>query len=1126
VNIRLLGGVAAFDSAGRQLDIGPTKCQQLLAALALDAGSSVSISRLVELLWDTAPPRTAEKTLQTYVLRLRKALGQEAIVRSGTAYRLDVPAHVVDVQRFASHLSSGDVPAALDEWTGEPMAGLKGGGFAPIVDGLVEQWLGVLESHLGSLVQKNPAEAIPQLTELTANHPFREGLWALLMTALYNAGRQADALEAFQRARNTLVEELGVEPSRRLSELEARILDQADELDAISELTSDSQAPTRTVAMAIVHLAPDTRPRGDRGADRDAVSRLIDAATELAPEHWGHVFGVDDQTVRVAFHSANDAASWSLSLLDALQLESEPHPRRSGVGIDIGDVTLRSGGYLGEPPRFAEQLARIANDGQVLLSTRAAGLVNDFDVVDLGSHVIGDHEPAHQVSQLGTASFPSLIGRRAHRAGLPIASSELIGRADDLAFVERKLATSSIVSLVGPGGIGKTRLAIEAGSRFHVGGSPVWFIDLASVSDNEDVDRAALDALGISAITGIAPVEAVSRWLAKKPGLLILDNCEHVVRGAASFAATLSAQCTGLRLLTTTREALGIPGEQLIALQPLSIEDAGVALFAERATALEHRFDITQHQEAVERICRRLDGVPLAIELAAARIRSHTPEDLLTRLDDQLRLLTAGRRGTVERHRTIRAAIEWSHDLLSDEDKKLLRRLSIFSGSFDLRAAEHVASGDDLDATDVGLLLGDLVDQSMIIADSGSFNRSYRLLETVRQYANEQLAAAGEISHLAACHADHVQAEIERAHQLLLSKREIEGASLLESLWPNLRAAMDWAIATRDTARIRSMLGPIAWQSFLRRGYSEITHWSEEMLRLSDPDDLDTIDDGLVWAALGHTTTNSQSVWFDLATRYGEPHSAQGRFITSFVAADHRSVIRLAPAAIQEARETNAPDLAALYQVFQVGSLLAVGDLDEAERSATQPIEVFRRDGPPTLLNWVLFLLGSIASIRSDHPQAADLFSEAANITLPTRTNSPNEALHAATLFRAGDHQDAFILLRNYAAELLELDQLSSFGLLALEFIKMMIAINRLEPAAVSLGHLDAAGLTEGNSAGLGAFIGEETRRIDQDRESRNVRERHRELPFDGRNALEHIRTTLEALTDNEQSARLADDSG
>lgn len=228
MQISLFGGVRVIAGDGEPLDVGPPKSQAVLAALALSAGSAVPVPRLVEQVWGEEPPRTAEKTLQWYVAQLRKSLGTGVIARVGVAYRLDVPGDAVDVVRFRRHLDAGDVDAALREWTGAPLAGLDLAGLAPAVDGLVERWLDATERSLELVIDADPGGAVGPLTELTAQHPFREGLWALLMSALHRSGRQAEALATFRRARDLLIDELGVEPGGRLRELEAQVLSGGD----------------------------------------------------------------------------------------------------------------------------------------------------------------------------------------------------------------------------------------------------------------------------------------------------------------------------------------------------------------------------------------------------------------------------------------------------------------------------------------------------------------------------------------------------------------------------------------------------------------------------------------------------------------------------------------------------------------------------------------------------------------------------------------------------------------------------------------------------------------------------------------------------------------------------------
>ncbi len=555
LRIRLLGGVAAVTERGEPIDVGPAKCQALLAALALSPGTAVPVWRLVELIWGEHPPRTADRTLQSYITQLRRSLGAEAIVRTGAAYRLDLATDAVDVIRFQHRIDAGDVDGALAEWTGHPLTGLVVPGLDATVNGLVERWLGAVEADLTTRVEADAASALGPLTELTASYPFREGLWALLMTALYRVGRQADALAAYRAARRHLVEHLGVEPGPRLRELESLILS---------------------------------------------------------------------------------------------------HDRRLGA----------------EPP--------------------------------------------------------------APRGGnLPRRPGRLVGRDADLEPIDHALASYPVVTLVGAGGIGKTRLALVAAQRISFDDG-AWLVDLTEIAASHDVPQAIATVLGVKEGPGQVLSESIVLALRSRRALLLLDNCEHVIEGAARLVQAIADGCPDMRVLATSREALGLSHghERVITVAPLEPTGSGAELFNERASALSSTFDPLGSRSAVEEICHRLDGLPLAIELAAARTTSLTPTELLARLDDQLRLLVGLRRTGPDRHRAMRATIRWSYDLLGSSEQILFQRLSVFVGPFDRTGAEAVAAGAALDVDDV---LSILVERSMLVAEPGPFGLRFRLLEAVRR---------------------------------------------------------------------------------------------------------------------------------------------------------------------------------------------------------------------------------------------------------------------------------------------------------------------------------------------------------------------------------------------------------
>ncbi len=345
--VYLLGGVRLIDLDGQNVDPGPAKCQELLGALALSVDRAVSVDSLVDLLWGHDPPRTASKTLQTYVARLRKALGHERVVRVGSVYRLDLPDERIDVRRFRAALADGDLDRALEEWCGPPLAGLDAFGLRPMIDGFVEEWLGAVETVLERSVTSDPQFVIGRLTELTARHPFREGLWALLMQALYVAGRQADALAAYRRARHHLVEELGVEPGPRLRELELQILAHDDDLDALPQvLDAGASIPTGTVTFAYSEIEGIAGLWTDHGDVAGVViARHEEIVRAVTTARSGHEIVSGGDTFGVAFHRVRDAVDWATMLQSAML--DEPWP--GGLDVRVRSGYTRSGLGCHEP---------------------------------------------------------------------------------------------------------------------------------------------------------------------------------------------------------------------------------------------------------------------------------------------------------------------------------------------------------------------------------------------------------------------------------------------------------------------------------------------------------------------------------------------------------------------------------------------------------------------------------------------------------------------------------------------------------------------------------------------------------------------------------------------------------
>ena len=413
--------------------------------------------------------------------------------------------------------------------------------------------------------------------------------------------------------------------------------------------------------------------------------------------------------------------------------------------------------------------------------------------------------------------------RRSHN--LPSELSSFVGRKKELPEVRRLLEGNRLLTLTGSGGCGKSRLALAAASglveRFEDG---VWMVELASLAEPSLVPQAVAFTLGVRERPGSSLTRALSDYLRSRNLLLILDNCEHLVEACAELAEALLRSCPGLRMLATSREALGITGEIAWPVPSLSLPDLrrlpdleslpryeAARLFVERTAAVRKNFTLTeQNAPAVARLCYRLDGIPLAIELAAARTKMLSVEEISARLGNSFRLLVAGSRTALPRHRTLHATMDWSHELLPEQEQILFRRLSVFAGGFTLEAAESVCAGEDLRRNEVLDLLSYLVDKSLVIVREDGTGTRYRLLETVRQYGRERLEEAGEAARAREQHAGYYLAVAEEAEPELKGDRQVAWLERLETEHGNLRVAMAWLLE-RGESDLAARLGWALW---------------------------------------------------------------------------------------------------------------------------------------------------------------------------------------------------------------------------------------------------------------------------------------------------------------------------
>jgi predicted ATPase/class 3 adenylate cyclase len=565
-----------------------------------------------------------------------------------------------------------------------------------------------------------------------------------------------------------------------------------------------AELPTGTVTFLFTDLAESTRLWEDFPDDmRVTLARHDDILRSAIGAHDGHLVKMTGDGAHAAFGTAEDAVAAAVDAQLALQDETwgATGPLRVRMGLHTGSAEVRDGDYFGTEVNRAARVMAIAHGGQVLCSrttadlTRAA-LPDGVALVDLHEQQLRDLQTPERIFQVThtdlSAEFPGLRTLDAFPSNLPLQVTEFVGREEELADLGKLLTTARVVTLTGSGGVGKTRLALQAAADalpHHSDGA--WFVDLAPIDDGELVASEIVTTMGLPEFRHGSREDALVAALARRDALVVLDNCEHLVDTVAEIVELIVHNCRSVTVLATSQEGLGVDGEVTLPVRPMHELDAE-RLFVERARAARHGFEVTEENRAtVEELCRRLDGIPLAIELAAARVGSMSPGAILERLDERFRLLGHGRRTARRRHQTLRAAVDWSYGLLSTEEQLAFQRLSVFAGSFSLAAAEAVVADDEsIDAFDVVDLVTGLVAKSIVQLDERAVDDRYRLLETMRDYGLEHLAQRGELDAFQYRHSLHYLAFAEEAAPQLRGPEDDAWLERLNDEHANLRAAL------------------------------------------------------------------------------------------------------------------------------------------------------------------------------------------------------------------------------------------------------------------------------------------------------------------------------------------------
>ncbi len=590
-------------------------------------------------------------------------------------------------------------------------------------------------------------------------------------------------------------------------------------------------APSGVVTFLFTDIEGSTR-RWE--ADVDAMRKALAAHDEVLRSaiegHGGFMFKHTGDGVCAAFSSPRAAVDAAIAAQRKLEL-----PVR--MGIATGEAELRGEDYFGAVLNRAARVMAAGHGGQILVAESTAGLLDGIDLLDLGPRRLRDLPTPVGLFQLRATGlrteFPPLRALEASPGNLRPATTSFVGRESEVAELQGAVKAHRLVTLIGVGGVGKTRLAVEVAGRlddeFPDG---VWFFDLAAVSDPAAVADAVAAVLGIVQQPGKSVGGSVAAALEGRVRLLVFDNCEHVVDSVADLVEAILAASATVKILATSREGVGVSDEQLWRVPSLDVdsgtESAAVSLFVDRAHSVVSDFSLTQpgDADAVVEICRRLDGIPLAIELAASRMASMTASEVRDRLDQRFRLLVGSRRG-LSRHQTLRHAVAWSYDHLDDTEKALVDRCSVFAGGFDLESACAVMGSDDDFAT--LHLLDAVVRKSLLVADRSSGRTRFSMLETIRQFAEEQLVARGEASEIRAAHSRYFAGREADMLALWDSPRQREAYEWFAVELANLRTAFRWAADHGDLDAAAALATYAPLLGVLVDNYEPIA-WAEELI--------------------------------------------------------------------------------------------------------------------------------------------------------------------------------------------------------------------------------------------------------------------------------------------------------
>ena len=704
------------------------------------------------------------------------------------------------------------------------------------------------------------------------------------------------------------------------------------------------------------------RWESDAEGMRKALAAHDEVLRSAIEAHGGFMFKHTGDGVCAAFASPRSAVDAAVAAQRGLEL-----PVRMGLGT--GEAELRAGDYFGVVLNRAARVMAAGHGGQILVADSTAGLLSGVGLIDLGPRRLRDLPTPIGVFQVRAAGlrteFPALRALDASPGNLRAATTSFIGRESEVAELQAVVKAHRLVTLTGVGGVGKTRLALEVAARladeFPDG---VWFFELAAVTDPAAIPDAVAAVLGITQQPGKTVTESVASALEGRVRLLVFDNCEHLLDAAADLIEAIMAASATTKIVATSREGLGIADEQLWPVPSLDVDagvdSAAVALFVERAQHVSPRFTVGEDGEAaaVVEICGRLDGIPLAIELAASRMAAMTAGEVRDRLDQRFRLLVGSRRG-LERHHTLRHTVAWSYDLLDDAEKALLDRCSVFAGGFDLESACAIMGSDDDFATLD--LLDTLVRKSLLVADRSAGRTRFSMLETIRQFAEEQLVAGGEASEVRAAHSRYFAGREADILARWDSPRQREAYDWFTAELANLRTAFRWATDHGDLD-VAATLASCAGLLGVMVENNEPIAWAEELIepaRAADHPRLAFLyviasccyATGRIEAAVGYCDAGQIVLGRSREALPGGTEAALG--LVYLAIGQPERCAELCRAQLARRRDTHVQ-----IRSWLVYALSVAGCGGEAMDSADGLIEAAEATGSPSLLAWALGAYG------------------------------------------------------------------------------------------------------------------------------------------------------------------------